>query len=131
MSLQATPSRQNLASPMEAKSQESGSESDTVWNLYIVYEPARFGGPFGVYSNICEEALMDCLAKPVKILMEIPGKGHLSCKLEKAMKLYAVKKSVPWFDLNIEEFLTYLAEVLSEDFDSQRSVHYASMMDIE
>ena len=74
---------------------------------------------------------MDCLAKPVKILMEIPGKGNLSFKLEKAMKLYAVKKCVPWFDLNIEEFLTYLAEVLTDDFDSQRSVHYASMMDIE
>ena len=116
---------------MEAKKTESGSESEPIWNIYIVHEPARFGGPFGVYVDECKEAVFDRIAKPVKILLEIPGRGLLAFKLEKAMKIYAIKKCVGWYDLSIEDLLSSLGEVLSDDFENQKSVHFASMMDID
>jgi hypothetical protein len=59
-----------------AKSQESGSESE--WNIYIVNEPGRFGGPFGVYVDDCDEALYERIAKPINIFMEIRGKGLIA-----------------------------------------------------
>ena len=48
-------------------------------------------------------------------------------KLKKDLQLYAVKKGLPWYDLNIEEFLTYVSAVLEEDFDIQKCARYASM----
>ena len=95
-----------------------------------MHEPCRFGGPFGVYVDDCEESVFDRIAKPVKILMEIRGKGLLAHKLHKAMKTYVVGKTL-WFDCTIEELLSSLGEVLSDDFEREKSVHYAGMMDVE
>ena len=112
-----------------AKNLESGSESE--WNIYIVHEPNRFGGPFGVYVDDCDGALYERIAKPINILMEIRGKGLIAHKLEKAMKTYLVKNTVKWYDLSIEHLLSSLGEVLSDDFEREKSVHYAGMMDVE
>jgi hypothetical protein len=114
---------------MEAKNPEA--ESETIWNLYIVHEPARFGGPFGVFVDVGEEALFDRIANPVTTLMEIPGKGLLAVKFEKAMKDYAIKRAAGWYDIPIEELLSSLGEVLSDNFDRDKCAHYAGMMDIE
>jgi hypothetical protein len=126
MSLQATPSRQNLANPMEAKNQSESESQDEPLSLFIVHEPTRFGGPFGVFASYCVNTLLDELPK-VQVLMAIPHKGNLLFKLKKDMKDHAVKKGLPWFDLNIEEVLPYLAEVLQDDFEEQRSVHFTAM----
>jgi len=112
-----------------AKSQESGSESE--WNIYIVHEPNRFGGPFGVYVDDCDENVYEKIAKPINIFMEIRGKGLIAHKLEKAMKTDLVKNTVSWFDIGIEDLLSSLGEVLSDDFEREKSVHYAGMIDVE
>ena len=114
---------------MEAKRQESESESD--WNLYIVHEPARFGGPFGVYVDECVEEVLERISKPVKILMEIPEKGLLAHKFERAMKDYAIKFAPGWYDIPIEYLLSSLGDVLSDDFEHGKCAHYANMMDPE
>lgn len=114
---------------MDGKNPEA--KSDTVWNLYVVHEPVRFGGPFGVFVDVCEEALFDRIAKPVEILIEIPGKGDLAVKFEKAMKNYAMKRAEGWYDIPVEELLSSLGEVLSDEFDRDKCAHFASMMDIE
>ena len=128
MSLQPSQAQQSQACKM-AKKQESGSESE--WNIYIVHEPCRFGGPFGVYVGDCDEAVFERIAKPVQILMEIRGKGLIAHKLEKAMKTYVVRPALSWFDCNIEDILSSLGDVLSDDFEREKSVHYAGMMDVE
>ena len=128
MSLQPSQAQESQTCKM-AKSQESGSESEC--NLYIVHEPGRFGGPFGVYVDDCGDGALLRIAKPVKILMEIRGKGLIAHKLEKAMKTYLVKNTVSWFDIGIEDLLSSLGEVLSDDFEREKSVHYAGMMDVE
>jgi hypothetical protein len=112
-----------------AKSQESGSESE--WNIYIVHEPNRFGGPFGVFVDDCDENVYERIAKPINIFMEIRGKGLIAHKLDTAMKTYLVKNTVSWFDIGIEDLLSSLGEVLSDDFEREKSVHYASMMAVE
>ena len=112
-----------------AKKVESASESE--WNIYIVHEPCRFGGPFGVYVDDFEESVFERIAKPVKILMEIRGKGLIAHKLERALKTDLVKNTVSWYDLSIEDLLSSLGEVLSDDFEREKSVHYAGMMDVE
>jgi hypothetical protein len=38
---------------------------------------------------------------------------------------------VSWFDIGIEDLLSSLGEVLSDDFEREKSVHYAGMMDVE
>ena len=114
---------------MEAKKQEPESGSD--WNIYIVHEPARFGGPFGVYVDKCVESVFDRIAKPVKILMEIPEKGPLAHKFERAMKDYAVKFAPGWYDIPIDYLLSSLGDVLRDDFERDMCAHYASMMDLE
>ena len=114
---------------MEAKKQESESESD--WNLYIVHEPARFGGPFGVYVDKWVESVFDRIAKPVKILMEIPEKGPLAHKFARAMKDYAIKFAPGWYDIPIDYLLSSLGDVLRDDFERDMCAHYASMMDLE
>ena len=129
MSLQSSKAQPSQTCKM-AKNLESGSESE-LWNICIVHEPCRFGGPFGVYVNHCEESVFERIAKPVKILMEIRGKGLLAHKLERAMKTYAVQPALSWFDCNIEELLSSLGDVLSDDFEREKSVHYAGMMDVE
>jgi len=146
MSLQTTPSRQNLASQMEAKKQESESETQNdplnlfiqhigrnsetqndPLSLFIVHEPTRFGGPFGVFASYSVDSLLEEIPKPVQVLMAIPSKGNLLFKLKKDMKDHAVRKGLPWFDLNIEEVFPYVAEVLQDDFEEQKSVHYSAM----
>jgi hypothetical protein len=112
-----------------AKSQESGSESE--WNIYIVHEPNRFGGPFGVFVDDCEESVFERIAKPVKLFMEIRGKGLIAHKLDKAMKTDLVKNTVSWFDIGIEDLLSSLGGVLLDEFEREKSVHYAGMMDVE
>ena len=128
MSLQPSQAQESQTCKM-AKKLESGSESER--NIYIVHEPCRFGGPFGVYVGDCEESVFERIAKPVKILMEIRGKGLLAHKLDRAMKTYLVKNTVSWFDIGIEDLLSSLGEVLSDDFEREKSVHYAGMMDVE
>ena len=127
MSLQASQAQPSQPCKM-AKKVESASESE--WNIYIVHEPCRFGGPFGVYVDDCEESVFERIAKPVKIFMEIRGKGLLAHKLHKAMKTYVVEKTL-WFDCNIGDLLFSLGDVLSDDFEREKSVHYAGMMDVE
>ena len=128
MSLQPSQAQESQTCKM-AKSQESGSESEC--NLYIVHEPGRFGGPFGVYVDDCGDGVLERIAKPVQILMEIRGKGFIAHKLERAMKTYVVQPALSWFDCNIEDLLSSLGEVLSDDFEREKSVHYAGMMDVE
>ena len=128
MSLQASQAQPSQTCKM-AKNLESGSESE--WNIYIVHEPCRFGGPFGVYVDDCEESVFERIAKPVKIFMEIRGKGLIAHKLERALKTDLVKNTVSWYDLSIEDLLSSLGEVLSDDFEREKSVHYAGMMDVE
>ena len=48
-------------------------------------------------------------------------------KLKKDLKDYAVKKGLPWYDLNIDDFLTYVSSVLDEDFEMQKCARYANM----
>jgi len=128
ISLQASQTPQRLTSQMEAKKQESESENqDDPLSLFIVHEPKRFGGPFGVFASYSVESLLDEIPKPVQVLMVIPQKGNLLFKLKKDMKDHAVRKGLPWFDLNIDEVLPYLAEVLQDDFEEQKSVHYTAM----
>ena len=112
-----------------AKSLESGSESE--WNIYIVHEPNRFGGPFGIFVDDSEEAVFERIAKPVKIFVTIRGRGLIAHKLDKVMKTYLVKNTVSWFDCTIEDILSSLGELLMDDFEREKSVHYAGMMDVE
>ena len=111
----------------EAKKQESDSENqDDPLSLFIVHEPKRFGGPFGIFASYSVESLLDEIPK-VQVLMAMPHKGNLLFKLKKDMKEHAVRKGLPWFDLNIDEVLPYLAEVLQDDFEEQKCVHYTAM----
>ena len=127
MPLQLNQAQQSQTDKM-AKSQESGSESEC--NLYIVHEPNRFGGPFGVYVDDCGDGVLLRIAKPVQILMELQGKGLIAHKLERAMKTDLVKNTVSWFDIGIEDLLSSLGGVLSDEFEREKSVHYAGMMDV-
>jgi hypothetical protein len=128
MSLQASQTPRPT-SQLEPKNQSESESQDEPLSLFIVHEAKNFGGPFGVFARYCVNTLLDELPK-VQVLMAIPHKGNLLFKLKKEMKDHVVKKGLPWFDLNIDEFLTYLAEVLQDDFDEQKSVHYTAM-DIE
>ena len=96
-----------------------------------MHEPCRFGGPFGVYVDDCEESVFDRIKRPVKILMEIRGKGLIGHKLDTVMKNYVISPAVSWFDLSIEDLLSSLGDVLSDDFEREKSVHYAGMMDVK
>ena len=106
---------------------ESESESQKEPSLFIVHEPFRCGGPYGVFSATCDSCLLHQFAMPVNIVAIFPGKGHLAMKLKKDLQLHAVKKGLPWYDLAIEEILTSVSTVLEEDFDIQKCAHYASM----
>ena len=46
---------------------------------------------------------------------------------EKSFKDHAVKKGLPWYDLNIDELLTYVSSVLEEHLEEQKCAHYANM----
>ena len=123
--------RQEMENSMEDSSQmleqsESESESPKAPSLFVVHEAFRCGGPFGVFSGTCA-CILRQFATPVKILVVLPEQGHLAVKLKKDLKDHAVKKGLPWYDLNIDELLTYVSSVLEEDLEEQKCAHYASM----
>jgi len=136
MSLQTEQNLGNLnkmeKSSMENSSQmleqsESESESPKEPSLFIVYENARFGGPFGVFSATCKNCLLLNLDPRLEVLMEFPGKGHLVTKLKKELNLYGIKKGLPFFDATIEDILAGVGSVLVDELDIQKCAHYASM----
>ena len=106
---------------------ESESESPKEPSLFIVYEAARFSGPFGVFSATCKNCLLLNTDPRLEVLMEVPGRGHLATKLKKELKNYAIKKDLPWFEGVIEDILTSVGSVLEEDFEQHRCARYANM----
>ena len=106
---------------------ESESENPKDPSLFVVQEAFRCGGPFGVFSGTCESCMLRQFALPVQTLVVLPGKGHLATKLKKDLKDHAVKKGLPWYDLNIDELLTYVSSVLEEHLEEQKCAHYANM----
>ena len=124
--------RQEMENSMEESSQmleqsESESENPKEPSLFIVYENARFGGPFGVFSATCKNCLLLNLDPRLEVLMEFPGKGHLVTKLKKELNLYGIKKGLPFFDATIEDILAGVGSVLVDELDIQKCAHYASM----
>ena len=106
---------------------ESESENPKEPSLFIVYEAARFGGPFGIFSATCKNCLLLNIDPRLEVLMELPGRGDLATKLKKELKIYAIKKDLPWFDGVIEDILTSVGSVLVDDFDIQKCARYANM----
>ena len=106
---------------------ESESENPKEPSLFIVYEAARFGGPFGIFSATCKNCLLLNIDPRLEVLMELPGRGNLATKLKKELKIYAIKKDLPWFDGVIEDILTSVGSVLVDDFDIQKCARYANM----
>ena len=141
MSLQPSENRPNLSqchknlgqnssqsNQMQEPSPESEPESPrAIPSLMIIHEPARCGGPFGVFSATCQTCILGQCSFEVKVLMVLPGRGYLAQKLRKDLQLYAVNKGLPWFDCDIDMLLGSLADLISEDFSKVKFVHYATM----
>ena len=125
MSLQTQQTLENRSQMPETS--ESESESPKEPSLFIVYESARFGGPFGIFSATCKNCLLLNLDPRLEVLMEFPGKGHLATKLKKELNVYVVKKGLPFFDATIEDILAGAGSVLVDEFDTQKCARYASM----
>ena len=106
---------------------ESESENQKEPSLFIVYEAARIGGPFGIFSATCKNCLLLNIDPRLEVLMELPRKGNLATKLKKELKNYAIKKDLPWFDGVIEDILSSVGSVLEEDFEQQKCARFTNM----
>ncbi len=109
-----------------AESHESESESSLL-NLYIVHEPSRQGGPFGLFVDESEDTFFSAGLQSIAVF---PGMIGLIEALHDDLKRWELGKDLPWYDLPLQDLLSEVGRAIDAELKKERRAHFAEM-DIE